>query len=390
MWSVPRGKVGRSLLLWVLLLACGGGVGGPVEGESEAEVAESWTDTATVGAPAARSRHAAVWTGSEMVVWGGWDGLPPYEHYGDGGRYDPFEDAWRSVALEDAPAPRAAHTALWTGSRMIVWGGAAQEETFGDGAGYDPETDTWTPIAASGALAPRGSHVAVWIGSEMIVWGGRAPGKWFADGARYRPDADQWSAISSDGAPSLSALAATWTGSEMLVCGAQQDWAVGGSRYDPTTGTWAALPTEGAPRWSGDLGFAHTWTGAEWIFWGYSGQTSGTGVGGRYHRQSNSWRSMDVAGAPDSSLGMTAVWSGSEAVFWGGQYFFASTVPYGSRYDPSADVWQPIEPQLIDDSRSAHTAVWTGTEMIVWGGFHIYLTTGYPLATGLRYVPGTR
>jgi N-acetylneuraminic acid mutarotase len=34
----------------------------------------SWTAVTTTGAPAARSSHTAVWTGSEMIVWGGYNG----------------------------------------------------------------------------------------------------------------------------------------------------------------------------------------------------------------------------------------------------------------------------------------------------------------------------
>ena len=30
-----------------------------------------WTNTPTAGAPSARSGHTAVWTGAEMVIWGG-------------------------------------------------------------------------------------------------------------------------------------------------------------------------------------------------------------------------------------------------------------------------------------------------------------------------------
>ena len=32
---------------------------------------DTWTATSTTNAPAARSRHTAVWTGSEMIIWGG-------------------------------------------------------------------------------------------------------------------------------------------------------------------------------------------------------------------------------------------------------------------------------------------------------------------------------
>src|SRR5262249_13958835 len=35
---------------------------------------DTWTATSTINAPAARELHTAVWTGSEMIVWGGYDG----------------------------------------------------------------------------------------------------------------------------------------------------------------------------------------------------------------------------------------------------------------------------------------------------------------------------
>jgi hypothetical protein len=37
-------------------------------------VDDTWTATSTTNAPAGRSTHTAVWTGSEMIVWGGWNG----------------------------------------------------------------------------------------------------------------------------------------------------------------------------------------------------------------------------------------------------------------------------------------------------------------------------
>src|SRR5206468_13109812 len=34
---------------------------------------DTWTATSTTNAPAARFGHTAVWTGSEMIIWGGQD-----------------------------------------------------------------------------------------------------------------------------------------------------------------------------------------------------------------------------------------------------------------------------------------------------------------------------
>ena len=50
--------------------------------------AEDTISAATVGQPPAppmrptgRDSHTAVWTGSEMIVWGGIEGLPGFKHW---------------------------------------------------------------------------------------------------------------------------------------------------------------------------------------------------------------------------------------------------------------------------------------------------------------------
>jgi hypothetical protein len=57
---------------------------------------------------------------------------------------------------------------------MIVWGGSF-ESLFDSGGVYDPEAGAWTSTSTTGAPAARDVHTAVWTGSTMIVWGGLAP-----------------------------------------------------------------------------------------------------------------------------------------------------------------------------------------------------------------------
>jgi hypothetical protein len=40
-----------------------------------------------------------------------------------GGRYDPGVDHGVSTSITNAPHYRYAHTGVWTGEEMIVWGG---------------------------------------------------------------------------------------------------------------------------------------------------------------------------------------------------------------------------------------------------------------------------
>ena len=53
-----------------------------------------------------------------MIVWGGANGS-----LNTGGRYNPSTDSWTATSMTNAPSARADHTAVWTGSEMIVWGG---------------------------------------------------------------------------------------------------------------------------------------------------------------------------------------------------------------------------------------------------------------------------
>jgi hypothetical protein len=134
---------------------------------------DTWTATTISNAPTAREYHTAVWTGSEMIVWGGED--INGDLVNTGGRYNPSDDSWTATSITNAPAARQAHTAVWTGSEMIVWGGNhfVFPYYFNTGGRYNPSTDSWTATSTINAPAARNAHTAVWTGSEMIVWGGK-------------------------------------------------------------------------------------------------------------------------------------------------------------------------------------------------------------------------
>src|SRR5262245_48645161 len=85
----------------------------------------------------------------------------------------PPENTWTATSVDLVPSNRLLHTAVWTGSSMIVWGGwDGDNSEFATGGRYDAATDTWQLTQTSGAPSARDSHTAVWTGSEMIVWGG--------------------------------------------------------------------------------------------------------------------------------------------------------------------------------------------------------------------------
>ena len=87
---------------------------------SRGRAQESWSPTSTgANVPAARYVHTAVWTGREMIIWGGIGSSGT--GINTGGRYDPISDSWvaTSTGANVAPA-RYNHTGVWTGREMIV------------------------------------------------------------------------------------------------------------------------------------------------------------------------------------------------------------------------------------------------------------------------------
>lgn len=118
---------------------------------------------------------------------------------------------------------REAHTAVWTGSEVIIWGGYRKGDELNTGWRHNPVTGVRTAIPEADAPEARKGHAAVWTSSEIIVWGGEQfpwTGEVAPDGARYRPRAALWTPITADGPPAaLPEQSAVWTGNEMLVFG---------------------------------------------------------------------------------------------------------------------------------------------------------------------------
>jgi N-acetylneuraminic acid mutarotase len=341
---------------------------------------DTWTATTTANAPDARALHTAVWTGTEMIVWGG---SGTSGRLNTGGRYNPATDTWVDTDISNAPGARYDHTAVWTGSEMVVWGGW-DGGSLNTGGRYNPSTDSWTATSTTNAPGARSDHTAVWTGDEMIVWGGWDGGS-LNTGGRYNPGTDSWTATSTTNAPEArNSHTAVWTGSEMIVWGGLETCITlrcalnTGGRYNPNTNNWTATATANAP--TARSGHTAVWTGSEMIVWGGINSPSFLNTGGRYNPGTDSWIATNTTNAPRHRTAHTAVWTGSEMIVWGGyDYTFSNT---GGMYFPSTNSWIATGHINAPSSRELHTAVWTDSGMIVWGGFH---AGGHWFSTGGRY-----
>lgn len=278
------------------------------------------------GAPSARIKHSAVWTGTEMIIWGGWNGS---SNLNSGGRYNLLTNSWGPpLATTAAPSARKKHSAVWTGTEMIIWGGDSGVSVTApknDGLKYNPATNTWgPPLSAVNAPSSRHYHTAVWTGTHMIIWGG------------------------DNGTILLNS----------------------GRRYYPLANTWDTLvTTTNAP--TARVAHSAIWTGTEMIIWGGI-NASGTNLnsGGRFNPVSNSWGSpLSLSGAPLGRTDHSAVWTGTEMIVWGGFNLSTMVTNVAYRYNPQVNAWATLTTQnAAPSTRDAHTAVWAGSDMIVWGG----------------------
>jgi hypothetical protein len=330
--------------------------------------APRWT-TVPAGPLAPRREQVSVWTGTRMLLWGGTgDGD---RALADGAAYDPATGRWTPMAPAPTPALAGA-TAVWTGGRMLVWGSVAgvippapQTET---GAAYDPATDRWTPISPA-PLRTEGGHTAVWTGSRMLVWGGNLGESPSGEGASYDPATNRWTRLAPAPIAPRFGHTAVWTGDRMIVWGGfpgasrgQEPTYADGASYDPATDSWA--PLAAAPV-TGRAEHTAVWTGRSMVVWGGTGDAGLVADGASYDPATGAWRAL-----PPSPLAPrvmhTAVAGGATMLVWGGDGT-SGALADGAAYDPVGDTWRPM-PDAGLQPRSMHTAVWTGSAMIVWGG----------------------
>lgn len=232
--------------------------------DAGAEPTDSWTMMSIKGAPEARWLHTAVWTGTLALIWGGLRG--DSESLNTGGAYCPMSNTWLDLPadpwLADLKEGRWEHTAIWTGTTMVVWGGFFPAPAS-HGRIYDPSILSWSAVSPIDEPEDRYYHTAVWTGTEMIVWGGTALGT-LDTGGRYDAGSDSWAPTSTDNAPQArSDHTAVWTGAEMIVWGGASAGVLftEGARYDPVTDAWQPMSETGAPSargyhtavWSGPL-----------------------------------------------------------------------------------------------------------------------------------------
>lgn len=352
-----------------------------------------------------RAGHTAVWTGTELIVWAGWDEAHEVEGLPNGAAFDPVKQTWRTIKPSPI-APRGRGAVVWTGDEVIVYGGVQWEGTIGDAGAYRPSTDTWRKLPASGLGDDRAGVAYAWTGDRFIVWGGTsgyAEPKNYANGAAYDPKTNTWTKIAA--APLSARLhpSFAWTGSELLVWGGQGDivegdgfshpkYLVDGAAYDPSSDSWRKLPK--API-AGRYGERSFWTGKEMLVVGGERWDADGDVvlkdAAAFNPSSGSWRTFawDAGDREDFPV----VWTGTELVVWGGyrmvpegEGFGVIPIKEGIAVDPSDGSIRTL-PDAPIAARYGHAMAWLGDRLFIWSGIGAPTDSDDMLSDGATYDP---
>ncbi|KOX12480.1 hypothetical protein [Nocardiopsis sp. NRRL B-16309] len=176
-----------------------------------------------------REGHSVVWTGDEVIVWGGRAG----DELADGAAYDPHADTWRTIATPSGFTSRYGHTAVWTGEEMLVTQGRNAAGAESDGMLYSPDSDTWRAAAAAPDITDTVDHFAFDGGAVVLS----------EDAVhQYDADADDWS-WTETGFPVVDG--ALMASGQVAFVGIDEGRSLSFGAADPVSGEYQRLPSQG-------------------------------------------------------------------------------------------------------------------------------------------------
>jgi Kelch motif len=329
-----------------------------------------------------------VWSGipstsdaCEMGEGGGMCGEPAVF---DGAAYSPATDTWRTMAEGPVPAAGAPTQVIpvgvWTGSELVVWGGWGSPIA----AAYDPVTDRWRDLPP-GPLADRqGQAMVLWDG-RVGVLGGQQPfgpdeSEPRLDGALLDPSTGEWSPLpdlpADDPMMAPGLISATVADDRLFVVAR-----VTADAYvlDPGATEWRNL---GVAEIDGSLDPVGVAAG-RWLFAtnGWDRPTTSAAV---LDLTTGQW--TGTADPPVVAAGYLSAGADDRVLAMAGQVAHDTSPPTAMSWDPATDTWAELPPPPLAHRLDAAVA-WTGTELLVWGGASESGTGGPSHADGAAFHP---
>jgi hypothetical protein len=365
----------------------GGGAGIPTTCEEpcnaprtcENECQDGWITTRTPpGGFSPREKAAYVSIGSQIFIWGGVN--ESGTALNSGALYDPRTDTWKVVASDaDTPTPRSLATAVWTGSDIVVWGGLdpVTMEPLADGAIYDPVADAWAPMRPG--LLPRSAPVGATIDERVVFFGGHDDSGRLGGLDRYNPGLDEWEPSTSGSSPPAVADPA-------VAAGTLTFWTYGG-RTESNTGVsdtmyfsmsserWIEADSLSPGRWGSFSVFAN----GSFFIWGGRNLNDLSDAGAAYDVGGiSSWQSVSSFDAPsarfatDRESGWAFVMDpgtlDERIVLIAGLEAAGVYLADGAIYDVDQDDWEAIPVWPSTASHAFGAAGIAAGELVVWGG----------------------
>ncbi len=318
----------------------------------------------------ARGESAAVWTGTEMIVWGGSPAEFEAKQFSDdGAAFNLANGTWRVIA--PAPiSPRSYPAAVWTGTEMIVWGGFVDEDVrIYDGAAYNPATDMWRLLPPTSVSMGQGNNILgmVWTGDEAVV---ASP----SGAAAYDPDTNSWRRLSP--APS-SVLGSIWAGDSIVSMYSNRmiRWNLAADRLFAGPDIGSSEELVGIP-------------GADGLVSTFVNLPSEMGAPTQLLDSTGNPITELPAFPGDSSLfgdhvGASGLWVGDEAIFW----IWTGEFPYEHEQvwalNPSTKTWRQLDAALLEPG----ARVVAGDVLLVWAATEVGGTGGVVYRAGIT-APG--
>ena len=303
----------------------------------------------------------------------------------DGAAYSPATDTWRTIADGPVPAGGAPTQVIpqgvWTGTELVVWGGWGLPIA----AAYDPVSDSWRDLPP-GPLADREQHAVVAWDGRVAVLGGRqplGPGELQPrlDGAVLDPRTGEWSSLpelpAGDPMMAPGLVSATVANGRLFVVAR-----VTADAYvlDPDGTQWRNLGAADVDGFLNPVGVA----AGRWLFATSGGPDRPTTVAAVLDLTSGQW--TRTADPPIVTSGYLSAGAGDRVLAMAGRWTNDTSAPAAVSWDPATDSWTELPPPPLAHRVGAAVA-WTGNELLVWGGASTGGVGGPSHVDGAAYHP---
>jgi hypothetical protein len=294
-----------------------------------------------------RRNHVAVWTGKEMIIWGGRG--EDYEQLSDGSRYVPGDrvtnigNQWFPMAPPPFPAPETVE-GVWTGSELVLVMGMSRDPSTNElvtvAAAYNNQADTWRMLPTPPLPTTYGAKLLSIGGTVALVRTtgfGRSPSPPQPLVELFDTRSERWSVVQDFQLDIETQLDAVSAGRHLLVF-------VGFTRTPDATSvainvdSEAVRPIRKAPP---DVALANpVWSGKEVLFWPQKD-------GAAYNPETDQWRELPAPPRTHNDFAVQGVWADDKVIAWGSD---SATIPSKTPSEPSeqrpSDVGATYTPAL--------------------------------------------